>query len=264
MTSFRPVRAIAAFVLHAVVVCFVVAAASRTVRADVLDEAWKQGNAAYLAGDWQKAVAAFDQLDRQGVVAANLYYNMGVSYFRLGNLGRAAWSFERSVGVDPKDEDAAFNLAQVRKLLSRRTTDKIEGSDRDTMWIRVVSAMTPSTQTWLFVIFYLLTFWFLFWRLRIPIDSRAPWSAVAALSGIAAALAGLLLLGRVALDRIPFAIVLPESVSVREGADANYRTTFEIHAGLRVRLLEQDGAWARVRLSNGLEGWVRDQDVGKL
>jgi tetratricopeptide (TPR) repeat protein len=264
MKRLRLVRGFAVVLFGAVVVCYVLATSSHPVRADVLDEAWKQGNAAYLAGDWEKAAAAFDQLDRQGVVSADLYYNMGVSYFRLGNLGRAAWSFERSAGVDPKDDDAAFNLAQVRKLLARRTTDKIEGSDRDTLWIRVVSAMTASTQTWLFVIFYLLTFWFLFWRLRIPSDSRAPWSAVTALAGIAAALAGVLLLGRVALDRIPFAIVLPESVSVREGADANYRTTFEIHAGLRVRLLEQDGAWARVRLANGLEGWVRDQDVGKL
>lgn len=247
-----------------VFVLLVSAFTSRSVSADVLDEAWKQGNASYLAGDWDKAVAAFDQLDRQGVVSPDLYYNMGVSYFRLNDLGRAAWSFERTVSVDPNDEDAAFNLAQVRKLLARRTTDKIEGTDRDAMWIRVVSAMTPSTQTWLFVIFYLLTFWFLFWRLRVPVDGRAPWSAAAALTGLAAALAGVLLLGRVALDRIPFAIVLPESVAVKEGADANYRTTFQIHAGLRVRLLEQDGPWARVRLANGLEGWVRSQDVGKL
>lgn len=264
MNECRFVRAFASVVLPAIVVCYVLVFGSQVVRADVLDEAWKQGNAAYLAGDWEKAAAAFDQLDRQGVVSPDLYYNMGVSYFRLGNLGRAAWSFERSVNVDPNDEDAAFNLAQVRKLLARRTTDKIEGSDRDTMWIRVVSAMTASTQTWLFVIFYLLTFWFLFWRLRIPRDSRAPWSAVAALMGIAAAVFGVLLLGRVALDRIPFAIVLPESVAVKDGADANYRTTFQIHAGLRVRFLEQDGLWARVRLANGLEGWVRDQDVGKL
>jgi len=264
MNGSRVARAMATFILRALVACYVLGIGSQSVRADVLDEAWKQGNASYLAGNWQEAAAAFDQLDRQGVVSADLYYNMGVSYFRLGNFGRAAWSFERSVRVDPKDEDAAFNLAQVRKILAHRTTDKIEGADRDAMWIRVVAAMTASTQIWLFVIFYLLTFWFLFWRLRIPNDSRAPWSAAAALAGIAATLAGVLLLGRVALDRIPFAIVLPESVAVREGADANYRTTFEIHAGLRVRLLEQDGAWARVRLANGLEGWVRDQDVGKL
>lgn len=253
--------------MRAPLVCAAIAFAlcvSSLARADVYDEAWKQGNAAYLAGDWEKAAAAYDQLDRQGVVSPDLYYNMGVAYFRLGNLGRAVWAFERAVQLEPKDEDARFNLVQVRKLLSRRTTDKIEGAERDAFWIRVVSSMTPSTQTWLFVIFYLLTFWFLFWRLRVSKESRAPWDAAAALTGVAAVLAGVLLLGRAALDRIPFGIVLAEEVAVKEGADANYRTNFQIHAGLRVRLLEQDGSWMRVRLANGLEGWMRVNDIGKL
>ena len=232
--------------------------------ADVYDEAWKQGNAAYLAGDWERAAAAYDQLDRQAVASADLYYNMGVTYFRLGNLGRAVWAFERAVQLEPNDEDARFNLAQIRKLLTRRTTDKIEGSEQDPLWIRAVSAMTASTQTWLFVIFYLLTFWFLFWRLRVPKESRATWNAAAALTGVAAVLAGTMLMGRAALDRIPFGIVLADEVAAKEGADANYRTNFQIHAGLRVRLLEQDQSWMRIRLANGLEGWVRATDIGKL
>lgn len=237
---------------------------SGPARADLFEEVWKQGNAAYLAGDWKKAISAYDQLDRQGVVSADLYYNMGVAYFRTEDLGRAAWSFERAVNLEPKDDDAQFNLAQVRKVLARRTTDKIEGAERDALWIRVVSVVTPSAETWAFVVFYLLTFWFLFWRLRVPRDNRAPWSAAAALTAAGAVLTGLLLLGRVALDHIPFGIVLPDQVNVKEGADTNYRTNFQIHAGLRVRLLEQDDGWMRIRLANGLEGWVRSQDVGRL
>jgi SH3-like domain-containing protein len=34
-------------------------------------------------------------------------------------------------------------------------------------------------------------------------------------------------------------------------------TGVQVHAGLRVRLLERDQDWLRVRLANGLEGWVR-------
>jgi SH3-like domain-containing protein len=59
-------------------------------------------------------------------------------------------------------------------------------------------------------------------------------------------------------------VVLPDNVSVKEGADPNYRTTFAVHSGLRVRLLEREQDWVRIRLANGLEGWVRDQDVGPL
>jgi tetratricopeptide (TPR) repeat protein len=244
-------------------VCLMVLAAA-PARADRVDEAWKHGNDAYFRGDYPGAVAAYEQLDHQGISSADLSYNLGVAYFRLGQLGRAIWAFERAVALDPEAEDARFNLEQARKLADRRAIDKIEGAQRDPAWIRLVTAFTTATQTWLFLALYLGCFALLFLRRRADADARAPLSAGAAILGVAALLSGGLLAGRVVLERIPFAIVLPDVVPVKEGADPNYRTSFEIHAGLRVRLVERDQDWIRVRLANGLEGWVRDQDVGRL
>jgi tetratricopeptide (TPR) repeat protein len=237
---------------------------ARSARADLIDEVWRRGNDAYFRGDYPAALAAYEQIDRQGLLSADLYYNLGVVYFRQGQIGRAVWSFERAVTLAPDDEDAKFNLAQARKLAERQVRDRLEGAERDSLWIRAVTFLTASEQTWLFLILYLSCFVLLFWRRRAREGSRAALSASAALVGCAAALAGLLLLGRATLDRLPFGVVLPDVVAVKEGADPNYRSTFSVHAGLRVRLLERDQDWVRIRLSNGLEGWVRDQDVGKL
>jgi tetratricopeptide (TPR) repeat protein len=237
---------------------------ARAARADLLDEAWKRGNDAYFRGDLAGAIAAYEQLDHQNVVSRDLYYNLGVAHFRQGSLGRAIWSFERVLGVDPDDEDARFNLAQARKLAERRVLDKIESAEREALWIRVATFFTASTETWLFVGLYLGGFVLLFLRRRAADDSRAALTAGAAILGTGALLAGILLLGRMNLDRIPFGIVLPDMVAVKEGADAGYRTSFEVHAGLRVRLLDRDQDWVRVRLANGLEGWLRAEDVGRL
>jgi tetratricopeptide (TPR) repeat protein len=237
---------------------------TRGARADLLDEAWKRGNDAYFHGDFAAAIAAYEQLDRQNVVSHDLYYNQGVAHFRQGNLGRAIWSFERALGVDPDDEDARFNLAQARKQAERRVLDKIENAEREALWIRVVTFFTASTETWLFIGLYLGCFALLFLRRRAADDSRAALSAGAAILGTGALLAGILLLGHMYLDRIPFGVVLPDTVAVKEGADTTYRTSFEIHAGLRLRLLDRDQDWVRVRLSNGLDGWLRAEDVGRL
>ena len=86
----------------------------------------------------------------------------------------------------------------------------------------------------------------------------------AAVLGAAALLTGALLFGRARLDRLPFGVVLPDAVAVKDGADDNYRTAFDVHAGLRVRLVEHDQDWVRVRLGNGLEGWVRSAQIGSL
>ena len=237
---------------------------AREVRAALLDEAWKRGNDAYFRGDFAGAIAAYEQLDRQNVVSSDLYYNLGVAHFRQGSLGRAIWSFERTLAVDPDDEDARFNLAQARKLAERRVLDKIESAEREALWIRIATLLTASTETWIFVGLYLGCFVLLFLRRRAADDSRAALTAGAAILGTGALLAGVLLLGRMNLDRIPFGIVLPDMVAVKEGADAAYRTSFEVHAGLRVRLLDRDQDWVRVRLANGLEGWLRAEDVGRL
>jgi hypothetical protein len=237
---------------------------ARGARADLLDEAWKRGNDAYFHGDFAAAIAAYEQLDRQSVVSRDLYYNLGVAYIRQGSLGHAIWSFERALGLDPEDEDARFNLAQSRKLAERRMLDKIEGAEREPLWIRVVTLFTASTATWLFVGLYLGCFVLLFLRRRAADDARAPLTAGAAILGTGALLAGVLLLGHMHLDRIPFGVVLPDVAAVKEGADTAYRTSFEVHAGLRVRLYDRDQDWVRVHLANGLEGWLRAEDVGRL
>jgi tetratricopeptide (TPR) repeat protein len=233
-------------------------------RADRVDEAWKRGNDAYLHGDYAAAAAAYEELDRQGVVSGDLMFNLGDAYYRQGDLGRAIWAFERAAALDPDDDDARYNLEQTRTLVARRTQDKIEGADRDPIWIRIVTALSPSTETWLFVALYVGLFAALFVRRRASDDARPALGAAAALLGVAALLSGAVLLGRAHLDRVPFGVILPEAAAVKDGADVNYRTAFQVHAGLRVRLLERDQDWVRIRLGNGLEGWVRRQDVGRL
>jgi len=95
-------------------------------------------------------------------------------------------------------------------------------------------------------------------------DARLAVTTAAALVGTGALLVGALIAGRAALDRIPSAIVLPDRVAVKEGADPSLRTSFEVHAGLRVRVVAREQDWVRVRLANGLEGFVPAEDVGLL
>jgi SH3-like domain-containing protein len=128
----------------------------------------------------------------------------------------------------------------------------------------VVTGLAPSTETWLFVALYLGFFAVLALRLRARSDARPALTAATAVLAAGALLSGALLAGRAHLDRVPFGVLLPDAVAVKEGADVNYHTSFEAHAGLRVRIVEEDGDWTRIRLGNGLEGWVRGQDLGRL
>jgi tetratricopeptide (TPR) repeat protein len=235
-----------------------------TARADRRDEAWRHGNDAYLHGDYAGAVAAYEELLHEGAASADLYFNLGDAYFRKGALGPAIWAFEKAAALAPGEEDPRYNLAEARKLAARQAHDRIEGEDRDPLWIRTVTALGPSTETWLFVATYLGFFVLLVARGRARDDLRPALGAGAAVLGAAALLTGALLFGRAQLDKLPFGVVLPDAVAVKDGADDGTRTSFEVHAGLRVRLVERDQDWLRVRLGNGLEGWVHAAQIGTL
>lgn len=249
--------------LAAAMVALIIAGPS-PAHADFLDQAWKRGNDAFLRGDYSDAAAAYEQLDRQHAVSADLYYNLGVTYFRLGRLGPAIWAFERALVIAPDDDDARFNLTQARKLAGQRARDKLEGAEREPLWTRVVTYFSPSTEVWMFCGLYVGCFVLLFVRRRASEDSRLAVTTAAAVLGGAALLSGILLLGRLELERIPYAVILPDTVTVKEGADATFRTSFEVHAGLRVRVLDREQDWLRVRLANGLEGFVRAEALGLL
>jgi tetratricopeptide (TPR) repeat protein len=249
------------------------ALAAAPARADLLDDVWKRGNDAYLRGDYTAAVTAYEQIDRQQVVSAELAFNLGNAYYRQGQLGRAIWCWERALAIDPDQEDARYNLDQARKVEGTRVHDKIEGAERDPAWVRVVTQLGAATETWLFVILYVALFVALGLRVRArrrtgTDDAEhghgSAWTALAAILGASAALAGLLLVGRVVMERMPSGVVLADQAAVKEGADPNYKTSFEVHAGLRVRLLDHDQDWVRIRLANGLEGWLPARDIGRL
>ena len=60
-------------------------------------------------------------------------------------------------------------------------------------------------------------------------------------------------------------MVLPDEVAVKEGADTNYRTSFDAHAGLRVRIVDHDQDWLRVRLGQRPRRLgASAQDIGRI
>jgi len=230
------------------------------------DATFKRGNDEYFHGRYAEAVAAYEQVAALGVRSEDLFYNLGNAYAKAGQLGPAIYNYERALELDPAQDDVQFNLRAAREAAKRKGEDRLVGAEGTPLWMRAVQPYSVGALAWLFLALYTVVFGFL-----ITLHFTQPgflrvglWAGFAFLA-IATTISGVLLAGRLYLaERVEEAIVLPDSVQAKEGPDATYQTVFGLHAGLRVRVTEREQDWVRVRLANGLEGWLRERDLGRL
>ena len=236
-------------------------------RADAaLDDLFERGNQAYFHGDYKHAIDLYEQVLAAGVVHEDLHYNLANAYVKADRLGPAILHYEQALAIDPSRDDARGNLTLVREAAAARFQDKLEGEQRDPMWMRALANFTPGGLALLFLGVYIAMFALAVAAYLLPSGfMRVAVVALLVFACAGAAGTGGLLGGRWWLqNKVEQGIVLPDELAVKEGPDANYQTSFLIHAGLKLRVVEHDQDWVRVRLSNGLEGWTRDRDVGKL
>ena len=80
-----------------------------------------EGNQRYQEGDFDGALERYAQILDDGLESGELYYNIGNTYFKLGELGPAILYYERARRLMPGDGDLLANLELARSL----TADEI-------------------------------------------------------------------------------------------------------------------------------------------
>lgn len=223
-----------------------------------VDPVFAEANAAFLGGDHGRAAALYQALLDEGVVSPELETNLAAALQRQGKRGPAALHLERALHLDPADEDARADLAGLRKGNVDRLEGEAEGSGSEAL-LRALEPLPGRAAA-----LALAALWTLAWlafglRLWGPFALRqAPLGPIAAALFSTAALAGLIALAaaegaRMAVRR---AVVVAPAAAAREGPDARSGSPFEVHEGTVVRVDERQSGFARVRLANGLSGWV--------
>ena len=231
-----------------------------------LDAIFERGNQAYLHGDYKNAIDAYEQVLAAGVVHEDLYYALGNAYFKADRLGPAILNYERALALDADQDDAQHNLKLARQTAAQRWQDKLVGVEADPLWMRALAAFTPGGLTLLFLGLYATMFALVLVVYFLPRGFlRVSVSVVLVFVILGTGGAGALLGGRWWLaNRADYGIVLPDEIAVKDGPDASYQSSFTVHAGLRVRAVARDQDWIKVRLANGLEGWIREREFGRL
>lgn len=243
-------------------------------------DVFRAGNAAYESGDYFGAIEAYRRLTDAGVDDATLYYNLANAYYKNNGLGNAVLFYERSLRIQPRNEDAKENLYLVRSQL--RDKQFVTGQNRlvkGFIWLHdhltTREMLLLASLSYLVLSLLVIVFIFRETRLVRSFYARMSVLSIGRLIGLtrgqdilmAAGLAGFLFITasissyrKVVSNRVE-AVVLAVEIAVYSSPTEDATLQFKIHEGTMVSVGERRSDWVRIELPGGMSGWVSSQSI---
>ena len=77
---------------------------------------FEKGNELYRKNQFQEAVQQYELVFKTNKQSAELYFNLGNSYYKLNKVAPAIYNFEKALLLKPNDKDILNNLAFAQKM----------------------------------------------------------------------------------------------------------------------------------------------------
>ena len=99
-------------------ICFM----ATETKAQKPEELLAKANTLYNESAYDSAAVVYESIINKGYSSATLFYNLGNTYYKIGNYPLAIYYYEKSLKLDPKNEDTKHNIEIAQAFIS----DKIE------------------------------------------------------------------------------------------------------------------------------------------
>ena len=225
------------------------------------EDLYAKANEVYKAGNYDSAQVLYSEIIQNGMISSALFYNLGNTFFKKGNIPEAILFYERALRLSPNDEDVRYNL----DIANTYITDKITPLDNvfiTNWWESITYAFSVTTWAVMFIILLLIastliTAYFIASNRKIKQLGLIGGALVFSISIL------VVIVTNSAFNRLndEHAIVFSPTVNVKSEPTLNSTDQFVIHQGLKVEILDTDGDWTRIRLSDGNSGWLQSQSI---
>jgi tetratricopeptide (TPR) repeat protein len=205
----------------------------------------------YKAGDFKKAGRKFENIAQNNIKNPYLYYNIGNSYLKASDIGHAVLWYERAKKIMPNDPDLNFNLDHANSLVKDKREDSIKIMEVIFFWDNLVSVKIIQITS------VLSSFAFFTWAAIQVIRRKKIFSGF----GIMVLSIFILFTSIVFVNyykqavKLNAVIVTKEAV-IRSGMADTATQLFTLHAGTKIRVVEQKKGYLKIKFSKDKIGWV--------
>jgi tetratricopeptide (TPR) repeat protein len=225
----------------------------------------KLANKFYVDEKYNDAAVLYEKVLAKGYVAAELNYNLGNAYYRLGDYKRAILNYERALLLNPDEENAKTNLEFAQRYIQ----DKIEvvPSFIIIRWLQGFVNFFSANQwayisIFCFIVFLVLATLFLFSQIIVIRKLSVYFGFLFILFTIISFYCAYSLNNKINSHKS--AIVFSPSVTVKSSPNENGTDLFIIHEGLKVTVTDKSDGWKEIRLSDGKIGWLPEIAIEEI
>ncbi|MDO8999304.1 MAG: tetratricopeptide repeat protein [Bacteroidota bacterium] len=229
------------------------------------NELLQKAEKAYDSKNYKEAIINYEKLVSDGFKSYQLYFNLGNSYYRNNELGKAIYYYELARKINPNDEDVRINLG----IASAKTIDKIDSKENffiSAVKTNVLSSFTTDSWAWITISAFALVcvLFFVFINSSNLFVKRVSFllSCLLFVTFIATYFLGYSALKSKVENK--FAIITSKEVKVMNEPTSSANSKFNLHEGTKIRVVENNGDWLLIKLDNGNEGWLKVSDVGVI
>lgn len=220
------------------------------------DADFQAANALYAGGNYADAAQAYLLIVSEQP-SAEVYYNLGNAYFKMGEVAQSILAYERALRLRPNYADAKFNL----RFAEAKIVDNIQDNRRFFLvdWAEGLrNLLSESAWFGISVALFLLclTGFFLFAFLRSVVARKASFHCawVALLVSMIALWCALSIHHRNAARAE--AIITQGIVNAKSSPDKSGTDLFVLHEGTKVHIQDNVSDWVEIHVGDNV-GWIR-------
>lgn len=226
---------------------------------------FEKANTLYRDGHFQKALKKYHAIDSIGLQSADLYFNIGNTYYKLNQIAPSILYFEKALQLDARHGDAQNNLAFAQRM----TIDAFESVPKSVFQKfheQVIYPISYNIWAWISVLFAFLIALFFFGYYFSSYSGRKRLFFTGTILSVFLFLIAIsfTIKAKHFSETDQPAIIFSPKVSVKTEPTLKATESFILHEGTKVQILEQVDSWYKIKIIDGKIGWVKDTSLRKI
>lgn len=226
---------------------------------------FEEANEAYSEGDYEEAIAKYNEILDNGQTAVAVHFNLGNAYYKINEVAPSIYHYEKALQMAPNDKDVINNLEFARKMAVDDLGEVPQNAFQ--RWTSgILNLLGPSGWGWASVGLMLLfsLFFILYYFSRKPLQKRIFFITGLLLLFLAIVSVFLGYSRMTTEEGQVHSIVFTEEVEVKSEPSQGSLEVFTLHEGAKVEVLEEFQGWAKIGLPNGDQGWMEKPHLKEL